>query len=133
MTSTSRGEELDHHLSRQPHSRRIGAYLHPRLDAPGTGGDQRAGTGEFDHADPADIHGREVFQVAERGRVDSQGTACLQDRPVSRARLIRASTLSTALWCSVIPSVQQINVKACPVMNTFQEVVEEDRVRLSGV
>ena len=28
--------------------------------------------------------------------------------PVSRTRLIRARTLSTALWCSVMPSVQQI-------------------------
>ena len=28
--------------------------------------------------------------------------------PVSRLRLISDSTLSTALWCSVMPSVQQI-------------------------
>ena len=28
--------------------------------------------------------------------------------PVSSARLISARTLSTALWCSVMPSVQQI-------------------------
>ena len=28
--------------------------------------------------------------------------------PVSRPRLISASTLSVALWCSVMPSVQQI-------------------------
>ena len=28
--------------------------------------------------------------------------------PVSSTRLISASTLSTALWCSVIPRVQQI-------------------------
>jgi len=28
--------------------------------------------------------------------------------PVSRARLQSATTLSTALWCSVMPSVQRI-------------------------
>src|SRR6188474_1533282 len=81
--------------------------------------------------------------------------------PVSRMSEMSDRTLSTALWCSVMPSVQQIIARGdvaadvepepqvrplrarCPsrvdrdqagaVADAAQHVMEEDRMRLSGV
>ena len=55
---------------------------------------------ELDHADAADVHRREVLQVAERGRVDPQGGM----RPGSSSRPARSTVWPSMTTSTVVGS-----------------------------
>ena len=78
------GQKLDHHLSAVTHAGGVGVDHHVRLDLARAGGDQRTRALQLDHADPTRVGGSEGVAITQRGRVDTQLFAGIQNRRAFR-------------------------------------------------